>query len=66
MYVFACLNNACVVNGLTPIIKHYRNAIHYKAVWFRPKVGQIGLKWDKSGTFSDQISVHFGSRAKMY
>ena len=26
-----------------------------------PKVGQIGHKWDKSGTFSDQISVHFGS-----
>jgi len=23
------------------------------------KVGQIGPKWDKSGTFSDQISVHF-------
>ena len=22
-----------------------------------PKVDQIGLKWDKSGTFSDQISV---------
>jgi len=26
-----------------------------------PKVGQIGPKWDKSRTFSDQISVHFGS-----
>ena len=23
----------------------------------RIKVGQIGPKWDKSGTFSDQISV---------
>ena len=23
-------------------------------------MGQIGAKWDKSGTFSDQISVHFG------
>ena len=23
------------------------------------KVGQIRPKWDKSGTFSDQISVHF-------
>ena len=22
------------------------------------KVGQIGPKWDKSGAFSDQISVH--------
>ena len=26
-----------------------------------PKVGQIGPKWDTSGTFSDQIPVHFGS-----
>ena len=26
-----------------------------------PKVGQIEPKLDKSGTFSDQISVHFGS-----
>ena len=25
-----------------------------------PKVGQICQKWGKSGTFSDQISVHFG------
>ena len=30
-------------------------------VRFWPKVGQIGTKWDKSGTFSDKISVHFGS-----
>ena len=28
-------------------------------VRFDSKVGQIGLKWDKSGTFSDPISVHF-------
>ena len=28
---------------------------------FEPKVGQISPKWDKSGTYSDQISVHFGS-----
>ena len=28
---------------------------------FGPKVGQIGPKWEKSGTFSDQISVHFGA-----
>ena len=25
------------------------------------KVDQIDPKWDKSGTFSDQISVHFDS-----
>ena len=24
---------------------------------FGPKVGQVGLKWDKSGTFSDQTSL---------
>ena len=30
---------------------------------FGPKMGQIGPKWDKSGTFSDQISVHFGTAA---
>ena len=28
---------------------------------FGPKVGQIGTKWDKSGTFPDQISIHFDS-----
>ena len=27
---------------------------------YSPKVSQIGPKWDKSRTFSDQISVHFG------
>ena len=25
---------------------------------FGTKVGQIGPKWDKSGAFSDQVSVH--------
>ena len=28
---------------------------------FEPKVDQIGFKWDKSGNFSDQIYVYFGS-----
>ena len=28
------------------------------------KVGQIGRKWDKSGAFSYQISVHLAPRAK--
>ena len=31
---------------------------------FGYKVGQIRPKWDKSGTFSDQISVHFGSASQ--
>ena len=33
-------------------------------VRFAYKVGQIGPKWDKSGTFSDLISVHFGSSSQ--
>ena len=36
----------------------------YKALLFGPKVGQIGPKFDKSGTFPDQISGHFGSASK--
>ena len=31
---------------------------------FGSKVGQIGPKWDKSGAFSDLISVHLAPRAK--
>ena len=31
---------------------------------FGTKVGQIGNNWDKSGTFSDQISVQFGSASQ--
>ena len=31
---------------------------------FGSKVGQIGPKWDKSWTFSDQISVHLAHRAR--
>ena len=31
---------------------------------FGSKVGQIGPKWDKSGAFSDQISVHLAREAK--
>ena len=30
----------------------------FAAARFGPKVGQIGSKWDKSGTFLDPISVH--------
>ena len=33
---------------------------------FGSKVGQIGPKWDKSGTFSDQISVHLARSSQMY
>ena len=34
---------------------------YFTVTRFGPKVGQISPKWDKSGTFSDQISVHFGA-----
>ena len=34
--------------------------------WFGSKVGQIGTKWDKSGTFSCQISVHLALSSQMY
>ena len=30
-------------------------------VRFGSEIGQIGQKWDKYGTFSDQISENFGS-----
>ena len=33
---------------------------------FCSKVGQIGPKWDKSGTFSCQISVHLARPSQMY
>ena len=35
-------------------------------IMFGSKVGQIGPKWDKSGTFSDQISVHLARSSQMY
>ena len=39
-------------------------AYHVELVRFGPDVGQIGPKWDNSGTFSDQISVHFGFQSR--
>ena len=40
--------------------------VYARGVRFGPKVFQIGPKLDKSVTFSDQISVHFGSMSQMY
>ena len=40
------------------------NDVCFRGVRFGPKVGHIGSKWDKYSTFSDQISVHFGSRSQ--
>ena len=46
----------------------YCICFHFRDGRFGSTVGQIGLepKWDKSGTFSDQISVglHLAHRAK--
>ena len=36
----------------------YRSDLNSRDGRFGSKVGQIGPKWDKSGAFSDQISVH--------
>ena len=33
---------------------------------FGSKVGMIGPKWDKSGAFSDQISVHLAQGRQMH
>ena len=33
---------------------------------FGSKVGQIGPKWNKSGAFSDQISVHLAPPRQMH
>ena len=38
--------------------------VEARDVRFGFKVVQIGPKWDKSGTFSDHISVHFVSASK--
>ena len=35
-----------------------------KDVRFGSKIDQIGLKWDKSGTFEDYFSVHFSSESQ--
>ena len=40
------------------ISKSFRLAGVFSGVIFGPKVGQIGPKWDKSKTFSNDISVH--------
>ena len=43
------------------IMFDFQSNVHDRDVRFGHKVGQIGPKWDKSWTFSDQILVHFGS-----
>ena len=36
----------------------------FRDVNFGPKIYLIGTKWNKSGTFKDQISVHFFQRSQ--
>ena len=43
------------------VVQKKKSELKNRYVKFEPKEGQIGTKWDKSGTFSDQISVHFGA-----
>ena len=40
--------------------RHWKLFPSYRDIRFGAKVFKIGPKLDKSGTFSDQISVHFG------
>ena len=37
-----------------------------RGVGFGINVGQIGTKWDKSGIFSDQTLLHFGSATNLW
>ena len=43
------------------ILNYYvKMSLFDMGIRFVPKLSQISPKWIKSGTFSDQISVHFG------
>ena len=44
------------------LCSEFYTTLHRWVTKLGPKMGQIGPKWDKSGTFSDQISVHFGAQ----
>ena len=59
--------NQHAINTLLNFKPKIRNMYNNKTLWdgrFGSKVGQNGPpKLDKSGTFSDQISVHFGAAA---
>ena len=52
----------CISSGPIWIQKRSITSAYHTVVYrdgrFGSKVGQIGPKWDKSGAFSDQISVH--------
>ena len=60
-HVWGCLGMSGDVWGCRPIRFLYQKSESWgtgaRDVRFGSKVGQIGPKWDKSGTFSDQISM---------
>ena len=47
-------------------VRAWSRLIHTRDGRFVSKVGQIGPKWDKSGAFSDQISVHLAQGRQMH
>ena len=57
-------------NSITAIVCDHRlepgSQQYAGMVGFGSKVGQTGPKWDKSGGFSDQISVHLAPGRQMH
>ena len=53
-------------NQHNPIIQDNVSSFCHRDGRFDSKVGQIGPKWDKSGAFSDQISVHLARSRQMH
>ena len=60
-YISVTDNKACVSVGDDLRVTVFMSTAVTGMVDFVLKEVQNGPKWDKSGTFSDQISVHFGS-----
>ena len=62
VWIFPVIDKPTVKLTNTWVTHQYISFMHCYQIW--SKVGQIGPKWDKSGAFSDQISVHLAHRAK--
>ena len=59
-------NNTDIIAKLCDLVTLViKEIIFDENIRFKPKVSQMGPKWDKSNTFSDQISVHFGSASHL-
>ena len=52
--------------GTWEIKQSTQSTLSHRDGRFGSKVGQIGPKWDKSGAFSDQISVHLALLRQMH